>query len=99
MDRLLILGRQCVEERNLLQEKILQLVDIYYDALDAPKKGLKVCYLLLVSFFQTDKFMVLVSGFKEAASWFNKFLRYTLGYHAISNNNFPTLLKNNLGTK
>uniref|UniRef100_A0A7C9EMP1 RNA-dependent RNA polymerase n=1 Tax=Opuntia streptacantha TaxID=393608 RepID=A0A7C9EMP1_OPUST len=42
MDRLLILGRQCVEERNLLQEKILRLVDIYYDALDAPKKGLKV---------------------------------------------------------
>lgn len=42
MDRLLTLGRECVDEICLLKEKLLKLVDIYYDALDAPKKGLKV---------------------------------------------------------
>lgn len=39
MDRLLILGDECIEERDLLKANIIQLIDIYYDALDAPKKG------------------------------------------------------------
>ncbi|URE46874.1 RNA-dependent RNA polymerase [Musa troglodytarum] len=42
MDRLLTLGDECAEEKECLKEKILQLVNIYYDALDAPKSGLKV---------------------------------------------------------
>ncbi|GMH16524.1 hypothetical protein Nepgr_018365 [Nepenthes gracilis] len=42
MDRLLTLGTNCAEERDLLKIKILRLIDIYYDALDAPKKGKKV---------------------------------------------------------
>lgn len=39
MDRLLILGSDRVDEKLQLEENICQLVDIYYDALDAPKKG------------------------------------------------------------
>ncbi|KAF5481968.1 hypothetical protein F2P56_002575 [Juglans regia] len=39
MDRLLILGDECIEERDILKANIIQLIDIYYDALDAPKKG------------------------------------------------------------
>ncbi|KAH9619567.1 hypothetical protein KSS87_000894 [Heliosperma pusillum] len=42
MDRLLTLGHECVDEKSILRKKMLRLVDIYYDALDAPKKGLKV---------------------------------------------------------
>ncbi|KAK1266087.1 putative RNA-dependent RNA polymerase 4 [Acorus gramineus] len=42
MDRLLTLSDECVEEKECLREKMLQLVDIYYDAVDAPKSGLKV---------------------------------------------------------
>ncbi|XP_059431765.1 probable RNA-dependent RNA polymerase 5 [Corylus avellana] len=39
MDRLLSLGENCIEEKDHVKAKILQLIDIYYDALDAPKKG------------------------------------------------------------
>ncbi|GMY13674.1 probable RNA-dependent RNA polymerase 5 isoform X4, partial [Fagus crenata] len=39
MDRLLILGNDCIEEKDHVKANILQLIDIYYDALDAPKKG------------------------------------------------------------
>ncbi|PIA42750.1 hypothetical protein AQUCO_02000301v1 [Aquilegia coerulea] len=42
MDRLLILGDDCAEEKRCLREKILHLIDVYYDALDAPKTGKKV---------------------------------------------------------
>lgn len=42
MDRLLILREDCIEETDRVKENILQLIDIYYDALDAPKKGGKV---------------------------------------------------------
>ncbi|XP_042417528.1 probable RNA-dependent RNA polymerase 5 isoform X2 [Zingiber officinale] len=42
MDRLLTLSDDCAEEKECLKEKILKLVDIYYDAVDAPKSGLKV---------------------------------------------------------
>ncbi|KAK9130977.1 hypothetical protein Sjap_011464 [Stephania japonica] len=42
MDRLLTLGDECAMEKNCLKEKILKLIDIYYDALDAPKTGMKV---------------------------------------------------------
>lgn len=39
MDRLLILGDDCTEEKVCVKANILKLIDIYYDALDAPKKG------------------------------------------------------------
>ncbi|KAF6165726.1 hypothetical protein GIB67_012623 [Kingdonia uniflora] len=42
MDRLLILGDNCEEEKNCIKEKMLPLTDIYYDALDAPKSEKKV---------------------------------------------------------
>ncbi|KAM6599582.1 hypothetical protein CsatA_019191 [Cannabis sativa] len=42
MDRVLTLGDDCAEEKNIVKDKISKLVDIYYDALDAPKKGAKV---------------------------------------------------------
>ncbi|XP_073110745.1 probable RNA-dependent RNA polymerase 5 isoform X2 [Elaeis guineensis] len=42
MDRLLTLGDECAEQKQLLREKMLELVDIYYDALDASKHGLKI---------------------------------------------------------
>ncbi|KAF6135048.1 hypothetical protein GIB67_014097 [Kingdonia uniflora] len=41
MDRLLILGDDCAKEKNCIKEKMLQLSDIYYDALDALKSGKK----------------------------------------------------------
>ncbi|KAL3532522.1 hypothetical protein ACH5RR_006043 [Cinchona calisaya] len=42
MDRLLTLGDGCADEKDALRDKILRLIDIYYDALDAPKSGKKV---------------------------------------------------------
>lgn len=42
MDRLLVLGDENASERDVLRRKMLKLVDIYYDALDAPKSGKKV---------------------------------------------------------
>ncbi|GAB4852644.1 hypothetical protein Ancab_016859 [Ancistrocladus abbreviatus] len=42
MDRMLTLGPSCVQEKESLKRKMLMLIDIYYDALDAPKKGKKV---------------------------------------------------------
>lgn len=39
MDQLLMLGEDRKEERNRVRAKILQLINIYFDALDAPKKG------------------------------------------------------------
>ncbi|KFK40360.1 hypothetical protein AALP_AA3G363800 [Arabis alpina] len=42
MDRFLVLGNDGAEEKVEMRMKMLQLIDIYYDALDAPKKGAKV---------------------------------------------------------
>lgn len=42
MDRLLVLGDNCVSEMESIMMKMLQLIDLYYDALDAPKSGKKV---------------------------------------------------------
>ncbi|POO00831.1 RNA-dependent RNA polymerase-type [Trema orientale] len=42
MDRFLTLGDDCIEEKKLVKDKIIKLVDIYYEALDAPKRGAKV---------------------------------------------------------
>lgn len=41
MDRLLTLRNDITKEKEVLQvkENILKLIDIYYEALDAPKKG------------------------------------------------------------
>ncbi|KAL3829924.1 hypothetical protein ACJIZ3_018726 [Penstemon smallii] len=42
MDRLLTLGDHCTSEKDCLRKKMIHLIDIYYDALDAPKSGKKV---------------------------------------------------------
>ncbi|XP_010532294.1 PREDICTED: probable RNA-dependent RNA polymerase 5 isoform X2 [Tarenaya hassleriana] len=42
MDRLLILGDDRAGEKVEMKKTMHQLIDIYYDALDAPKKGAKV---------------------------------------------------------
>lgn len=42
MDRILTLGDDCADEKAAVRRKIDALIDIYYDALDAPKKGKKV---------------------------------------------------------
>ncbi|XP_065849771.1 probable RNA-dependent RNA polymerase 5 [Euphorbia lathyris] len=39
MDRLLTLGNNRKEESDAMKRNILELIDIYYDALDAPKQG------------------------------------------------------------
>ncbi|KAG7641367.1 RNA-dependent RNA polymerase eukaryotic-type [Arabidopsis suecica] len=44
MDRFLILGDDRAEEKAEMKKKMLELIDIYYDALDAPKKGDKVYF-------------------------------------------------------
>lgn len=47
MDRFLTIGGDHLSEKYLLERKLLQLVDLYYDALDQPKKGgQKVSFLL-----------------------------------------------------
>ncbi|GMP59680.1 hypothetical protein CsSME_00022867 [Camellia sinensis var. sinensis] len=42
MDRLLILGDSCSDEKDSMKETMHHLIDIYYEALDAPKSGKKV---------------------------------------------------------
>ncbi|KAH9603941.1 hypothetical protein KSS87_019698 [Heliosperma pusillum] len=42
MDRLLTLGDENSGEKECVMKKILKLIDKYYDALDAPKKGIKI---------------------------------------------------------
>ena len=44
MDRLLTLRDDCSDEKECLKRKMLELTDIYYDALDAPKSGMKVSF-------------------------------------------------------
>lgn len=44
MDRLLTLGDGSLIEKNKLKNLMPKLIDIYYDALDAPKSGKKVSY-------------------------------------------------------
>lgn len=51
MDRYLTLGNDCIEEKTLVKENIIKLIDIYYDALDAPKKGTKVSSVSLIIYF------------------------------------------------
>ncbi|CAH9131271.1 unnamed protein product [Cuscuta epithymum] len=42
MDRLLVLGDSYATEKEAIIEKMLHLIDLYYDSLDAPKNGKKV---------------------------------------------------------
>ncbi|RAL37179.1 hypothetical protein DM860_004101 [Cuscuta australis] len=42
MDKLLVIGDSYVTEKEAIMEKMLRLIDLYYDALDAPKSGKKV---------------------------------------------------------
>ncbi|WCJ42551.1 RNA-dependent RNA polymerase family protein [Euphorbia peplus] len=39
MDRLLTMGNNRINEREAMKRNMLQIIDIYYDALDAPKQG------------------------------------------------------------
>uniref|UniRef100_A0A2P2QNV3 RNA-dependent RNA polymerase n=1 Tax=Rhizophora mucronata TaxID=61149 RepID=A0A2P2QNV3_RHIMU len=39
MDRLLTLGDDCTVEKDLLKKNMCKLIEIYYEALDAPKKS------------------------------------------------------------
>lgn len=48
MDRLLMLRGDEVDGMHSLKGKMLHLVDIYYDALDAPKSGKKVSFNLIL---------------------------------------------------
>lgn len=55
MDRLLTLGDDRAAEKNSLKTKMVKLIDIYYDALDAPKSGKKVnlgicCFIIAFTF-------------------------------------------------
>lgn len=46
MDRFLGSGALNSEEKNQMKKNLLRLIDLYYDALDAPKRGgVKVCLL------------------------------------------------------
>ena len=45
MDRFLSLGGDCIEEKNAVKQNLIKLIDIYYDALNAPKKGTKVSFV------------------------------------------------------
>ncbi|KAL8189027.1 hypothetical protein R6Q57_029288 [Mikania cordata] len=42
VDRYLTLGENDTDEKHRINEKLLKLVDLYYDALDAPKSGKSV---------------------------------------------------------
>ncbi|KAH0916971.1 hypothetical protein HID58_024631 [Brassica napus] len=42
MDQFLTLGDERAEEKAEMKKKMLKLIDIYYDALDAPKQGAEV---------------------------------------------------------
>ncbi|XP_018450904.1 probable RNA-dependent RNA polymerase 5 isoform X2 [Raphanus sativus] len=42
MDQFLTLGDDRAEEKSEMKKKMLKLIDIYYDALDAPKQGAEV---------------------------------------------------------
>jgi RNA-dependent RNA polymerase len=67
MDRLLTLGNDCAEEIACMKENINLLIDIYYDALDAPKKGgRKVSFptLLAVKCTLTKVFLFLRNWMK-----------------------------------
>ena len=44
MDEFLTMGDDCLDKKNLVKDKIIKLVDLYYDALDASKKGAKVSF-------------------------------------------------------
>ncbi|KAM7515445.1 hypothetical protein LguiA_005028 [Lonicera macranthoides] len=42
MDQLLVLGDGSADEKECIKEKMLKLIDVYYDALDSSKSGKKV---------------------------------------------------------
>lgn len=48
MDRFLTLGDDKVEEKNAAKEKLIKLIDINHEALDAPKKGVTVSFVACI---------------------------------------------------
>lgn len=75
MDRFLILEDDCIEEKAHVKANILQLIDIYYDALDAPKKGgRKVRSVLLFHHLlgtqgHYQEAVLLLTGYMSSNSW------------------------------
>lgn len=53
MDRYLMLQEDDADEKRLLEKKMLTLIDLYYDALDASKSGKKVIF----SFYHFGKYI------------------------------------------
>lgn len=75
MDRLLILGDSSNSEKARVKANMLRLVDLYYEALDAPKKGGKVssgfcCFSFVIGCINRDlvllftffRYVVIISG-------------------------------------
>lgn len=75
MDRLLILGDSSNSEKTHVKANMLRLVDLYYEALDAPKKGGKVssvfcCFSCVIGCINRDlvllftffRYVVIISG-------------------------------------
>ena len=54
MDRYLTLQDDCADEKNRVKENINKLIDIYYEALDAPKNGWKVIFASAFSLLSTE---------------------------------------------
>lgn len=77
MDRLLVLGDDSIEEKEHLKANIIQLIDIYYCALDAPKKGLQKVSSVFVPHYLLDA-QASVSSYVSVSPNFN-ILHITLG--------------------
>lgn len=45
VDRFMVLREADMQEKDCIREKILMLIEIYYDAIDAVKTGKKVSFL------------------------------------------------------
>ena len=57
MDRYLTLGDERAKEKAGMKRQILKAIDIYYDALDAPKNGAKVYLPLDLKFESFPHYM------------------------------------------
>ncbi|CAL2274878.1 unnamed protein product [Prunus armeniaca] len=67
MDRLLILGDSSNSEKARVKANMLRLVDLYYEALDAPKKGGKVVIPEELKSNQFPHYMERVNSYKSTS--------------------------------
>ncbi|KAF7147236.1 hypothetical protein RHSIM_Rhsim03G0237500 [Rhododendron simsii] len=82
MDRLLILGDSCAEETDRMKVTMHQLVDTYYDAVDAPKSGKKAILSLNPLFFLLPNQVVIPDELK--AEKFPHYMGRANSYHSTS---------------